>query len=43
MQEIFEKLKSLQVVLSQKYLIQDEIREIPKTLETKIELLNRGK
>ncbi|MCK5155846.1 MAG: nucleic acid-binding protein [Spirochaetales bacterium] len=43
MQEIFEKLKLLQVVLSQKYLIQDEIREIPKTLETKIELLNRGK
>jgi uncharacterized protein len=43
MQEIFEKLKSLQVVLSQKYLVQDEIREIPKTLETKIELLNRGK
>ena len=43
MQEIFEKLRSLQVVLSQKYQVQDEIRDIPKTLETKMELLNRGK
>lgn len=43
MQEIFEKLKSLQVILSNKYSVQDEIRDIPRTLETKIELLNRGK
>ena len=43
MHEVFEKLRSLQVVLSQKYDVQDEIREIPKTLETKMELLNRGK
>jgi uncharacterized protein len=43
MQEIFEKLKSLQVILSTKYTVQDEIRDIPRTLETKIELLNRGK
>ncbi len=43
MQEVFEKLKSLQVILSTKYTVQDEIRDIPRTLETKIELLNRGK
>lgn len=43
MQEVFEKLRALQVILSKKYEVQDEIREIPKTLGTKMELLNRGK
>ncbi|MDA3822392.1 MAG: C4-type zinc ribbon domain-containing protein [Bacteroidales bacterium] len=43
MQKVFEKLRLLQVILSKKYEVQNEIREIPKTLGTKIELLNRGK
>lgn len=43
MQEVFQKLQSLQVILSKKYDVQDEIKDIPKTLSTKIELLNRGK
>ena len=43
MQDIFEKLRELQVILSQKYSVQDEIKEIPKNLEKKIELVNKGK
>ncbi len=43
MQEVFEKLRALQDVLSQKYEIEREISEIPKTLSTKIEMLNRLK
>ena len=43
MQEVFEKLRTLQDILSQKYDIEKEIKEIPKTLSTKIELLNRLK
>jgi predicted nucleic acid-binding Zn-ribbon protein len=43
MQEVFEKLRELQGILSKKYEVQDEIKEIPRTLNTKIELLNRGK
>lgn len=43
MQEVFEKLQALQVILSKKYQVQDEIKDIPKALSTKIELLNRGK
>ena len=43
MQEIFSKLQVLQTILSKKYDVQDEVKEIPKTLSTKIELLNRGK
>ncbi|MBN1523729.1 MAG: nucleic acid-binding protein [Spirochaetales bacterium] len=39
--EVFEKLKSLQVVLSKKCEIEAEIEEIPRVLTTKIELLNR--
>ncbi len=43
MQEVFIKLQALQTILSKKYDVQDEVKEIPKTLSTKIELLNRGK
>jgi len=41
--EVFEKLKSLQVVLSRKCEVEDEVDDIPKVLTTKIELLNRIK
>ncbi len=43
MHEVFEKLRSLQDVLSKKYEIEREITEIPKALTTKTELLNRLK
>ena len=43
MQEVFEKLRTLQDILSQKYEIEREISDIPKALSTKIELLNRLK
>lgn len=43
MQEVFQKLQALQIILSKKYEVQDEIKEIPNTLSTKIDLLNRGK
>jgi predicted nucleic acid-binding Zn-ribbon protein len=43
MQEVFEKLQSLQEVLSKKFEVQNEIAEIPKVLATKTELLNRMK
>lgn len=43
MQEVFEKLRALQVVLSRKYEIEKEISEIPKAISTKVELLNRLK
>lgn len=43
MQEVFEKLRNLQDVLSEKYEIEREIEEIPKALTTKNELLNRLK
>ncbi len=41
MQEVFEKLRSLQEILSQKFEVQLETEEIPKVLATKSELLNR--
>ena len=41
MQEIFDKLRSPQEILSQKFGIEKEIEEIPKILSTKTELLNR--
>ncbi len=41
--EVFDKLKSLQVVLSKKCEVEEEVNEIPKVLTTKIELLNRIK
>jgi len=43
MQEVFDKLRSLQDVLSRKFEIEKEIHEIPKALVTKNELLNRLK
>lgn len=43
MQEVFEKLRSLQDILSQKFDIEKEIEETPKILNTKMELLNRLK
>ena len=43
MQEVFEKLQSLQEVLSRKFEVQNEIADIPKVLATKTELLNRMK
>ncbi len=41
MQEVFDKLQTLQGILSQRYEIEREIHEIPRTLTTKTELLNR--
>ena len=43
MEQIFEKLRSLQEVLSQKFQVEQEVDEIPKALATKTELLNRLK
>ncbi|HDQ14196.1 MAG TPA: nucleic acid-binding protein [Sediminispirochaeta sp.] len=43
MQEVFEKLRSLQDILSEKFSIEKQIEETPKLLNTKIELLNRLK
>ena len=43
MQEVFEKLQSLQEVLSKKFEVQNDIAEIPKVLATKTELLSRMK
>ncbi|MAG14203.1 MAG: nucleic acid-binding protein [Spirochaetales bacterium] len=41
MQEVFDKLRSLQEILSQRYEIEREINEVPRALTTKTELLNR--
>ncbi|WP_028973575.1 zinc ribbon domain-containing protein [Spirochaeta cellobiosiphila] len=43
MTDVFEKLKSLQDILSRKFEIENELSEIPKALETKKELLSRLK
>jgi hypothetical protein len=43
MEEVFEKLRTLQDILSQKFEIEKEIHEIPRALTTKTELLNRLK
>jgi len=43
MQETFEKLRSLQEILSRKFEIENEITDIPKSLSTKKELLIRMK
>jgi len=43
MEKVFEKLRTLQGILSQKFEIEKEIDEIPKILSTKTELLNRLK
>ena len=42
-QDIFEKLKELQDILSKKYEIERDINEIPRAMVTKTELLNRLK
>jgi len=43
MYEVFDKLRSLQEILSRKFEIEKEINDIPKTLTTKVEILNRLK
>lgn len=43
MQEVLNKLRSLQEILSMKFEIEHEMNEIPKILSTKTELLNRLK
>ena len=43
MQEVFDKLRTLQEILSQRYEIEREILDIPRTLTTKTELVNRLK
>lgn len=42
-QEVFLKLKELQEVLSSKHEIEFDLKEIPRSLSTRIELLNRMK
>jgi predicted nucleic acid-binding Zn-ribbon protein len=42
-EDLIEKLKSLQDILSRKFEIEAEIRDIPKSLATKTELVNRLK
>jgi predicted nucleic acid-binding Zn-ribbon protein len=42
-EDLIEKLKNLQDILSQKFEIEAEIRDIPKSLATKTELVNRLK
>jgi predicted nucleic acid-binding Zn-ribbon protein len=41
--EILEKLQALQEVLSKKYVLETEVKEIPKSLQTRQEVLNRLK
>ena len=41
--DVFEKLRALQSILSRKFEIEHEIRDIPKGLATKTELVNRLK
>ncbi len=43
MEKVFEKLRALQGILSQRFDIEREIDEIPRILSTKTELLNRLK
>ena len=43
MEEIFDKLRSLQDILSQKFEVERQIDDLPKALATKTELLNRLK
>src|SRR5512136_897471 len=38
---VYDKLRALQDVLSRKFEVEREIQEIPKSLATKTELLNR--
>jgi predicted nucleic acid-binding Zn-ribbon protein len=43
MQDVFDKLRSLQGILSQKFEVENQIEDIPRALATKTELLNRLK
>ncbi len=43
MHEVFDKLRTLQDILSRKFELENEIHEIPRTLTTKKELLTRLK
>jgi len=43
MGEIFDKLRSLQEILSQKFEVEREIKELPRAVATKTELVNRLK
>lgn len=43
MQDVIEKLKTLQDILSERYRIEQELKNIPKSLSTKTELLTRLK
>ena len=43
MSDVFDKLRTLQEILSKKYEIEQEIEELPEELATKTELLNRLK
>ena len=43
MQDVFDKLRSLQEILSQKFEVENQIEDIPRALATKTELLNRLK
>lgn len=41
--EVLERLKDLQEVLSRKYVVEQELKEIPKSLNTKTEVVSRLK
>jgi uncharacterized protein len=43
MQEVYAKLRGLQDILSRKFEVERDMKEIPKILTTKIELMNRLK
>ncbi len=43
MQDVFDKLRSLQEILSQKFEVENQIDDIPRALATKTELLKRLK
>ncbi|AFG37561.1 zinc ribbon domain-containing protein [Spirochaeta africana] len=43
LQETFEKLRELQEIIAEKFAIEAEIQEIPKTLSTKTDVLQRMK
>lgn len=43
MQDVIEKLKTLQDILSERYRIEQELKNIPRSLSTKTELLTRLK
>lgn len=43
MQDVFDRLRTLQEILSRKFEIEKELQELPRALTTKTELLNRLK